>query len=73
MSAKRSAGKIKKIMKTNLPQTGGGDIPKKEGDTLSPPATMLVNFFFVSQLIPKIHAWAVPKMPGFDKKKVHFG
>ena len=28
---------------------------------------MLVNFFWVSQLILKIHAWAVPKMPLFGE------
>ena len=43
------------------------NLPKLEEDTLSPPATMLVNFFSVSQLIPKIHAWAVPKMPHFGE------
>ena len=41
------------------------NLAKLEEDTLSAPATMLVNFFWVSQLILKIHAWAVPKMPHF--------
>ena len=53
---------------TNPPQTGGRkNLPKPEEDTLSAPATMLVNFFGVSQLILKIHAWAVPKMPLFGE------
>ena len=43
------------------------NLAKLEEDTLGAPATMLVNFFWVSQLILKIHAWAVPKMPLFGE------
>ena len=43
------------------------NLPKLEEDTLSAPATMLVNLFSVSQLILKIYAWAVPKMPHFGE------
>ena len=43
------------------------NLAKLEEDTLGAPATMLVNFFWVSQLILKIHAWAVPKMPHFGE------
>ena len=43
------------------------NLPKREEDTLSAPATTLVNLFSFSQLILKIYAWAVPKMPHFGE------
>ena len=41
------------------------NLAKLEEDTCGAPATMLVHFFLVSQLVLKIHAWAVPKIPHF--------
>ena len=36
--------RLRRSWQTNPPQTGGVDIPKTEGDTLSPPATMFLIF-----------------------------
>ena len=54
-----SVVKVRNTLDKNLAKLGE--------DTLGAPATMLVNFFWVSQLILKIHAWAVPKMPHFGE------
>ena len=54
-----SVVKVRNTLDKNLAKLGE--------DTLSVPTAMLMNFFWVSQLILKIHAWAVPKMPLFGE------
>ena len=54
-----SVVKVRNTLDKNLAKLGE--------DTLGVPMAMLMNFFGVSQLILKVHAWAVPKMPHFGE------